>query len=66
MNSRVRISGVLLGIIALIVCTILMWDVSRFLGVVLLIATIAMVGMYVAVLIESKTNSIYPEDDEDY
>jgi hypothetical protein len=40
------------------IITLLMWDIDRFLGFVLLAGLIAMVGMYIAVAIESTSSEI--------
>lgn len=65
MNSRIKISGLLVGIVAMAIMTILMWDISLFLGVVLLIGLIAMIIMYIIVCIEPN-DSMYDEDYKDY
>jgi hypothetical protein len=61
MNRKKDRVQLLIGIVAMIVMTVIMWDISRFLGVVLLVGLIAMVGMYVAVAIESTS-----DDSRDY
>ncbi len=56
MNRKKDRVQLLIGIVAMIVMTVIMWDISRFLGVVLLVGLIAMVGMYIAVAIESTSD----------
>lgn len=56
MNRKKDRVQLLIGIVAMIVMTVIMWDISRFLGVVLLVGLIAMIGMYVAVCIESTSD----------
>ena len=61
MNKKKERISIILGIIGIAICALLMWDIDRFLGVVLLVALIAMVGMYVAVCIEPHN-----EDESNY
>ncbi len=56
MNRKKERLVIILGILAMAICTFLMWDISRFLGVILLLATVSMIGMYVAVAIESTSD----------
>lgn len=58
MSKRKEKIILLVSIILMFIITLLMWDIDRFLGFVLLAGLIAMVGMYIAVAIESTSSEI--------
>lgn len=58
MSKRKEKIILLVSIILMTIITLLMWDIDRFLGFVLLAGLIAMVGMYIAVAIESTSSEI--------